>query len=90
MTRLTEALVLAVGLFGLWIRLLTIKETETYLSRIHLQLLPIYTILVFGLISAIIVLYRTLTFNGCPEAYEELKIEIKEAKNDLKQKGFKF
>lgn len=90
MTRLGETLVLGVCLIGLWLRLLMMKEAETYLSRIHIQLMPIYTIILFGIISALIVLYRTFTFNGCPEAYEELKAEIKDAKNDLKQKGFEF
>lgn len=36
------------------------------------------------------VLYRTLTFNECKEAAAELMDEIKEAKSDLKSKGFKF
>lgn len=36
------------------------------------------------------VLYRTLTFNECKEASEDLMKEIIEAKADLKSKGFKF
>lgn len=36
------------------------------------------------------VLYRTLTFNDCKEAADELKREIKEARADLRTKGMKF
>lgn len=36
------------------------------------------------------VIYRTLTFNECKEAADELMKEIQEAKSDLKSKGFEF
>jgi dolichyl-phosphate mannosyltransferase polypeptide 3 len=36
------------------------------------------------------VLYRTLTFNECTEAAEELQRQIKEARADLTKKGMKF
>jgi dolichol-phosphate mannosyltransferase subunit 3 len=36
------------------------------------------------------VLYRTLTFNECKEASDELQEEIKLARADLKTKGMKF
>lgn len=90
MTRFTESLIFLSCLLALWFRLLTMKDIQSYISMIHIQLLPIYILIVFGIISAIIVLYRTLTFNGCPEAYEELKKEINDAKQDLEGKGFKF
>lgn len=35
-------------------------------------------------------LYRTFTFNDCPEAAKELQAEILEARKDLIAKGFKF
>lgn len=46
-------------------------------------------ILHFQAISAAIVLYRTFTFNDCPEAAKELLGQIEEARKDLRQKGMK-
>lgn len=59
-------------------------------NQIHLFLIPVYFVIIFGLISAVIVIYRTFNFNDCPEAYEELKQEIQEARHHLETKGFKF
>lgn len=36
------------------------------------------------------VLYRTFTFNDCPEAAKELQEQIQEARKDLTSKGFTF
>lgn len=51
---------------------------------------PIYLILVFGVYSVIVILYRVMTFNDCVKAAEELKAEIKEARKDLISKGLKI
>ena len=59
-------------------------------SRFHVLISPIYALVVFGLVSLAIVIYRTATFNDCPEACEELKKQIIEARQDLTKKGFKF
>lgn len=40
--------------------------------------------------AVVTVLYRTLTFNECKEAAEELQKEIQEARADLRTKGMKF
>ena len=56
-------------------------------EAIHIQLLPIYCVAVFGLVSAFIVLYRTFTFNDCDDAAVELKAQIEDAKKFLKGKG---
>lgn len=40
--------------------------------------------------SVFIVLYRTFTFNDCPEAADEIQRQIKEAKEDLAAKGLKL
>ena len=51
---------------------------------------PIYLLMAFACYSLTVVGYRTATFNDCQEAAEELKKEIKEARKDLKNKGFTF
>lgn len=40
--------------------------------------------------SVFVVLYRTFTFNDCPDAAEEIQRQIKEAKADLATKGLKL
>lgn len=54
---------------------------------LHIQLLPVYSLITFGVISAAIVLYRTFTFNNCDDAATELKSQIEEAKTFFKKKG---
>ncbi|CAG2105800.1 unnamed protein product, partial [Medioppia subpectinata] len=54
----------------------------------HVWLTPVYLVLVFGAVSAAIVLYRVFTFNDCPDAHRELKRQITEATDDLRRKGF--
>ena len=58
--------------------------------RFHVLISPVYAVVIFGLVSLLIVLYRTATFNDCPEACEELKKQIVEARQDLSKRGFKF
>ncbi|XP_037729740.1 dolichol-phosphate mannosyltransferase subunit 3 [Drosophila subpulchrella] len=57
---------------------------------LHIQLLPLLLLVIFGLYSVWTVLYRTLTFNDCPEAAKELQDEILDARKDLIAKGFRF
>ena len=54
---------------------------------LHIQLLPVYCVLMFGFWSATIVLYRTFTFNNCDKAADELKSQIIDAKKYLQSKG---
>lgn len=44
----------------------------------------------FQMYAVVTVLYRTFTFNDCPEAAEELQKQIEESKADLSAKGFKL
>lgn len=37
-----------------------------------------------------IILFRAATIRDCPEAEQELQKDIKEAREDLVKKGFKF
>lgn len=46
-------------------------------------------ICIFKVYSGSTVLYRTFTFNDCPEAAKELLEEIDMARADLKRKGMK-
>ncbi|KAK2724925.1 dolichol-phosphate mannosyltransferase subunit 3-like [Artemia franciscana] len=59
------------------------------LSNIIL-LFPFYVAVVFVVISAFIVIWRTYNFNDCKEAEIELQRQIEEAKADLLLKGFVF
>ncbi|KAI1296723.1 Dolichol-phosphate mannosyltransferase subunit 3 [Halotydeus destructor] len=91
MTKLTEWLSLISTFVAIW--LILVKGTVVQVPKdyeTHVLLLPIYAIVLFGLASASVVAYRVATFNDCPEAAEELRRQIKEAKSDLQSKGFKF
>ncbi|EDW14584.1 dolichol-phosphate mannosyltransferase subunit 3 [Drosophila mojavensis] len=68
----------------------TVQTSFTTKYLLHIQLLPLVLLVLFGIYSAWIVLYRTFTFNDCPSAAKELQLEILEARKDLIAKGFKF
>ncbi|XP_041458099.1 dolichol-phosphate mannosyltransferase subunit 3-like [Lytechinus pictus] len=51
---------------------------------------PVYLLVVFGCFSLGTIGYRVATFNDCEDAAASLKEELKEAREDLKCKGFKF
>ncbi|XP_077404899.1 dolichol-phosphate mannosyltransferase subunit 3 [Vanacampus margaritifer] len=52
--------------------------------------MPLYLLVSFGCYSLATVGYRVATFNDCKEAAEELRDQIKEAKEDLRRKGLKI
>ncbi|GFT34697.1 dolichol-phosphate mannosyltransferase subunit 3 [Nephila pilipes] len=89
MTKLAEWLAGVTLITAIWFCFLS---NDILLNRydIHSWLLPVYGVIGFGLYSLVIVLYRVFTFNDCPEAAKELKMEIEMAKKDLAKKGFKF
>nr|XP_022302330.1 dolichol-phosphate mannosyltransferase subunit 3-like [Crassostrea virginica] len=62
----------------------------TEIQRTIVLISPLLAVGVFGVISALIVLYRVATFNDCKDAAKELQQQIKEAKEDLSRKGLKF
>eukprot|EP00099_Drosophila_melanogaster_P000904 NP_001034051.1 uncharacterized protein Dmel_CG33977 [Drosophila melanogaster] len=68
----------------------TVQTPLTTKYFLHIQLLPLLLLVIFGIYSVWTVLYRTLTFNDCPEAAKELQDEIQEARKDLIAKGFRF
>lgn len=91
MTRFQEFLTFCIFVLAIWAALLRqVSEWHDARALLHTQLLPFYGVLLFGAISAIIVLYRVFTFNDCPDANEELQSQIKQAKADLQKKGFIF
>lgn len=91
MTRFQEFLTFCIFVLAIWAALLRqVSEWHDPRALLHTQLLPFYGVLLFGAISAIIVLYRVFTFNDCPDANEELQSQIKQAKDDLQKKGFIF
>lgn len=91
MTKLLEWLSVGLVLGSVWAFLLFGDAVSLDPdARQHVLLAPIYAVLAIGFVSFIIVVYRTATFNDCPEAAEELKRQIEEAKKDLAAKGFKF
>lgn len=52
--------------------------------------MPVYLLVSFGCFSLATVGYRVATFNDCEEAARELQEQIKEAKEDLREKGLKL
>ncbi|KAM7361956.1 dolichyl-phosphate mannosyltransferase subunit 3 [Cochliomyia hominivorax] len=68
----------------------TIKTPGFEKLLFPLQVLPYILVIMFGLYAAGTVLYRTFTFNDCPEAAKELQDQIQDARKDLIAKGFKF
>ena len=51
---------------------------------------PFVIVAIIGVIVLAILLNRIATFNDCPEAAAELRKQIKQAKEDLSEKGIKF
>ncbi|XP_025413287.1 dolichol-phosphate mannosyltransferase subunit 3 [Sipha flava] len=72
----------------LWFSLLIHQYDNEYFFII--QFIPIILLIVFGVVSLGIILYRVSAFNDCKSAALELQMEIKEAKIALTEKGFKF
>ncbi|XP_034137570.1 dolichol-phosphate mannosyltransferase subunit 3 [Drosophila guanche] len=68
----------------------TVQTQFTSKYLLQIQLLPLLLLVLFGVYSVWTVLYRTFTFNDCPEAAKELQSEILEARKDLIAKGFRF
>ncbi|OZC11434.1 Dolichol-phosphate mannosyltransferase subunit 3 [Onchocerca flexuosa] len=53
----------------------------------HILYFPVYAVFFLGIFAICNVLYGVATFNDCPEAREELKKEIDDAKADLKRRN---
>ncbi|XP_055546795.1 dolichol-phosphate mannosyltransferase subunit 3 [Wyeomyia smithii] len=92
MTKLMEwlvgALTYSVVYFAIVARQVQHELLDEYMYEIMLS--PLVLVVLFGLYSASVVLYRTFTFNNCEAAAKELLDQIKEAKTDLRSKGMVF
>ncbi|RWS31871.1 dolichol-phosphate mannosyltransferase subunit-like protein, partial [Leptotrombidium deliense] len=89
MTRLLEFLSFGFTLLSIWLTLVLEKPFKVPPNvKFHVLFAPLYALIIFGLICLILLLYRVFTFNNCSEAYNELKQQIVEAREDLKRKGF--
>lgn len=92
MTKLLEWLFGISVFLGIWCALIS-RQIQTQLLEEWMYIiipLPLLLMIIFGLYSATVVLWRVYTFNNCEEAAKELQKEIQQAKADLQQKGIKF
>ncbi|KAI4455012.1 dolichol-phosphate mannosyltransferase subunit 3 [Holotrichia oblita] len=92
MTKLLEWLSAFIALFSVWYLLISKKVARDFVSENETLIFysPIIAILLFGMYAASVVFYRVFTFNDCEEAAKELHKEIREAREDLRIKGFNF
>lgn len=92
MTKLMEWL-FSVSLFlSIWIALVTRQVQSRLLDEwmFIIKPLPFIVVLMFGVYSLSVILWRVYNFNNCEDAAKELQMEIQEAKDDLRKKGFVF
>ncbi|KAG0260713.1 hypothetical protein DFQ27_003410 [Actinomortierella ambigua] len=90
MTRATEAAT-AIGILGtiylaLLFQWLPITLPPT-IQEFILPVLPWWVLVTFGAYSLGNIGYHVMTFRDCPEAYDELQVQISQAQNDLRSKG---
>ncbi|XP_037119449.1 dolichol-phosphate mannosyltransferase subunit 3 isoform X1 [Syngnathus acus] len=92
MTKLMEWLFGASVVLSAWVLVafdpLNLSVPHTY--REVAWPMPLYLLVSFGCYSLATVGYRVATFNDCQEAAQELQVQIKEAKEDLRKKGLKM
>ncbi|XP_018324819.1 dolichol-phosphate mannosyltransferase subunit 3 [Agrilus planipennis] len=91
MTKLMEWLLAVGSVFAVWFALIT-KKVESSFTKQYFTLIfysPLFFGISFVIYAAVIVLYRTFTFNNCEEAASELQKEIEEAKEELNKLGYK-
>ena len=89
MTKLLEWLTAGVLLASVWLATLTGKLVPTLAKDNFYAVLvpPVLLVALFGVYALAVLVYRVAAFNDCEEAAKELRLEIEEAKKDLKSKG---
>ena len=91
MTKLLEWVTGFILIMGIWFSVLTQNIGNVSIDYPNLTFLwPVLLLILFGIYSVLVICYRVVTFNDCPEAAEELQKQIVEAKEDLKKKGLEF
>ena len=89
MTKLLEWLTAGILFVSLWLSILTGK-LYPILAKDNFYIVlatPVILVGLFGIFLGIFLVYRVATFNDCEAAAKELRLEIEEAKKDLKSKG---
>ncbi|KAG7294898.1 hypothetical protein JYU34_015638 [Plutella xylostella] len=92
MTKLLEWISVLSAFFAVWYSLVGGYVKHPFIEQnFHLILVsPVILLMLFGIYSVTVILYRVLTFNNCEEAAKELQAEIKEAKQDLYDRGLRW
>ena len=91
MTKLMEWLTAIVLILAVWFSVITQNIGNLAKDYPNLTFLwPLVLLVFFGIYSVLVICYRVVTFNDCPEAAEELQKQIVEAKEDLKKRGLKY
>lgn len=92
MTKLLEWLSAAVVLFGVWFAVVFRHVRSPLLDEwMGLAVLsPVIFAALFLAYAFAVIVYRVLTFNDCEYAAKELREQIVEAKEDLKNRGYRF
>lgn len=87
-----EWISLCSAFFAVWYSLIGgyVKHPLIQENMHQIVLSPIYFLILFGLYSVSVILFRVLTFNNCEEAAKELQREIIEAKKDLHERGLRW
>lgn len=89
MTKLAEWLVVGITLVTVWYNLL-IGSIPSALTRDQILLAPFVFVGIVGLTVLAVLVRRVQTFRDSPEAAEELRKQVIQAREDLAGKGFKF
>ena len=89
MTKLLEWLTAGVLFVSVWLAILSGKLGPTFAKDnfYHVLATPVVLVALFGVYALAVLVYRVATFNDCEEAARELRVEIEEAKKDLRGKG---
>ncbi|KAK0161622.1 hypothetical protein PV327_010076 [Microctonus hyperodae] len=89
MTKLTEWLFYLFLFLGPWTAIITGTIKSPYITEYQRFILfsPVILLFLFSIYSITVVLYRTLTFNNCNEAAQQLQRHITEAQAELRIKG---
>lgn len=92
MTKVLEWISVLSAFFAVWYSLIGgyVKHPLIEKNMTLVLVSPAVFVLLFGLYAVTVILYRVFTFNNCEEAAKELQEEIKEAREDLLDRGLKW
>ena len=82
------SVIVLMGIFLWQYGFYTIDEKSPFYALLYPM--PFYVLVSFGAYSLCTIGWNLYTVRDCPEAHVELEMEIKKAKKELSQKGFKF